>query len=512
MKKKRLLAAVLSGVMAVSLAACSGGQSGESAQQAETQAAETQAAEEGSSAAEETAQAEAASGEAVEMWFALRENESTLPEGSMDILKESVKEKFNVDLRIDRIDQSSYEEKLNVMIASGEFPDIIDSNGVLRLGEAVDGGLLIPMDDFIASDPVWSTANPEIFQKFSYQGQTYGLPVVMDKADGIYYRTDWLKKLGLSLPTNADELYDVLLAFATQDPDGNGQDDTYGLTMASTFDQSAPIWQLFLPANPIFDLGFYIDKDTGKADNVFNHKEDMQAALAFFKKMYDNGVLDREFVLNTTEEAENKFITGKSGGWVKGVLWIEPRQAKLEAANPDGDMLCFPTLQGTYGANLKCQPSGRALYLTRAASDHLELAKQVLGYISSPDGIKDLYLGKEGVTYTIDGDKIAWTNPDDASKYNPGNLLSCPFGIDLPVPSPHLEANLEVTADYELSPLIQVTESATYNANGADMKKVVLEGITKIIIGEQPEDYLDTIIADLESLGMNEVCEELNAG
>ena len=497
MKKQNIWAAAAAAALILTACASAG----------ESDAGGTQAG-----AAQDAQETEAAPAEPVEMWMAVSEDASTLPEGSVEVLQKHVKEKFGVDLRIDCINKSSYAEKVNVMIASGDFPDIIDSRAIPRLGEAVDGGLLLSVDDLLAEDELWSQADPDIFLKFSYSDQVYGLPVVMDKPDGIYYRTDWLENLGLSVPTNAEELYQVMKAFTEQDPDGNGADDTYGLSMSSEYNQAGPLWQLFLPANPTgTEWGFYIDTETGEADNVFYHREDMIEALNWFRKLYDEGILDPEFVLTTSEDAESKFITGKSGCWLKGVLWIEPRQAKIQAANPEAGILCFPCMDGTYGVNLKQQPTGRAYYLTRSAAEYEDLAKEVLAYIAGPEGMEDLYIGEEGTTYTVSDGVITWTTPDDASKYNPGNLLSSPFEVALPVESPLLEENLQITADYETVPVVQISESATYNEKGADMSKVILEGVTKIIIGEQPVEYLDTITADLESLGMAAVCEELNA-
>ena len=46
-------------------------------------------------------------------------------------------------------------------------------------------------------------------------------------------RTDWLKKLNLSMPTTTEELMAVAKAFAEQDPDGNGKKDTYGMNMST---------------------------------------------------------------------------------------------------------------------------------------------------------------------------------------------------------------------------------------------------------------------------------------
>ncbi len=45
----------------------------------------------------------------------------------------------------------------------------------------------------------------------------------------MWIRQDWLDKLGLEAPRTWDELVQVAEAFVTQDPDGNGEDDTIGI-------------------------------------------------------------------------------------------------------------------------------------------------------------------------------------------------------------------------------------------------------------------------------------------
>src|SRR3546814_8869937 len=45
----------------------------------------------------------------------------------------------------------------------------------------------------------------------------------------VIVRKDWLANLGLQMPETTEDLYDVARAFSEGDPDGYGQDDTYGL-------------------------------------------------------------------------------------------------------------------------------------------------------------------------------------------------------------------------------------------------------------------------------------------
>jgi putative aldouronate transport system substrate-binding protein len=49
----------------------------------------------------------------------------------------------------------------------------------------------------------------------------------------VMFRQDWLDKLGLKAPGNYRGFVQVAKAFTEQDPDGNGQNDTYGITIPS---------------------------------------------------------------------------------------------------------------------------------------------------------------------------------------------------------------------------------------------------------------------------------------
>ena len=73
----------------------------------------------------------------------------------------------------------------------------------------------------------------EFLQKKAVNTNTneiYAMPLSLcqaidDMPSLMYINQDWLDKLGLKAPTNIDELYNVLKAFKTQDPNGNGQAD-----------------------------------------------------------------------------------------------------------------------------------------------------------------------------------------------------------------------------------------------------------------------------------------------
>ena len=70
-------------------------------------------------------------------------------------------------------------------------------------------------------------------------GELMAIPAPAITAGGInemWIRQDWLDKLGLEAPRTWDELVKVAEAFVTQDPDGNGEDDTIGILGPSNSD------------------------------------------------------------------------------------------------------------------------------------------------------------------------------------------------------------------------------------------------------------------------------------
>lgn len=64
---------------------------------------------------------------------------------------------------------------------------------------------------------------------YAIDGRLYGLPLERGLSrDALTYRYDWLQNLGLEEPKTVEDLVNMFLAFTNDDPDGNGEDDTYG--------------------------------------------------------------------------------------------------------------------------------------------------------------------------------------------------------------------------------------------------------------------------------------------
>ncbi len=65
-----------------------------------------------------------------------------------------------------------------------------------------------------------TSADGNIYSMTQYEPQAWNMTPYR-----LYINQTWLDKLGLNVPTTTDEYKEVLKAFATQDPNGNGQAD-----------------------------------------------------------------------------------------------------------------------------------------------------------------------------------------------------------------------------------------------------------------------------------------------
>ena len=121
-------------------------------------------------------------------------------------------------------------EALNLMLASGNVPDIVGSSRIRDfVNQYGPEGAFVPFNDLIAEHApniaAYDAERPDIEAAVkASDGQMYYIPYLPDGKYGRAYwiRTDWLNALGLDMPETLDEYEAVLRAFKTQDPNGNG--------------------------------------------------------------------------------------------------------------------------------------------------------------------------------------------------------------------------------------------------------------------------------------------------
>ena len=131
----------------------------------------------------------------------------------------------------------SYEDKLSLTLASTEDMPMIISVPKMTgaIVGAAEAGAFWDLSELITDAekyPNLSQANPNVNQNLTIGGKLIGVYKARDIGRyGFGYRKDWADKLGLDEPKTIEDMYEMMYQFTYGDPDGNGKDDTYGVSL-----------------------------------------------------------------------------------------------------------------------------------------------------------------------------------------------------------------------------------------------------------------------------------------
>lgn len=151
-----------------------------------------------------------------------------------------VKEKHNVRVEYAWVlDDDSQKDALAVV--SGEMPDVMYVNQSV-FDMLIEADMLQPITKAFAENANQylreaCESYPEAYAAATVKGELMAIPcaTVKKQHQVVWVRQDWLDKLGLELPTTLDDIVNIAKAFIEQDPDGNGEKDTIGLPLDSTY-------------------------------------------------------------------------------------------------------------------------------------------------------------------------------------------------------------------------------------------------------------------------------------
>ena len=214
------------------------------------------------------------------------------------------------------IPESGYTDRLSLVLAGGDdVPDVLvvpgSPVGNPTIVSSVAAGGFWRLDEHIDQFNYLSMMNPGVRMNASFNGETFGLYRSRDLIrTSITIRRDWLDNLGLDTPTTIDEFTDMLFAFRDQDPDGNGIDDTYGITL--------PSWDGMNNAGPLDAVAvmFGAPNRTTIVDGevVFDFMTpEYMKAMEWLRMLFEEGLINRDFVTLPTDDWNNDFLNGYAG-------------------------------------------------------------------------------------------------------------------------------------------------------------------------------------------------------
>ncbi|XEC95937.1 extracellular solute-binding protein [Paenibacillus tarimensis] len=310
--------------------------------------------------------------------------------------------------------RSESKKLLSVMFASGSAPDIINETNAPFRNNLYEQGQLLPLDDLLVYMPNYVRLleeYPELRQAGTKSdGKLYEIGRVNEAGPlhVLFIRKDWLEALGLEKPKTTEELLEVAVAFARQDPDRNGIDDTYGINMS--YHSEGAVNELF---------GIQQEHSWGLRDGRVVRQWDKElVALAFKKELYDRGAIDPGYISDKDgAKAKKDFLSGKLGIYVNySMNWFEFTTRDLVAlkrASPEAavEVLEYPVSPfGSYTGAID-NPIQMTTVFNADTKDPVAAARYV-DFILEPHVSELLLKGEEGVHW-VRGDNGCPVITDD---------------------------------------------------------------------------------------------------
>jgi multiple sugar transport system substrate-binding protein len=209
---------------------------------------------------------------------------------------------------------TDFDKQIQQRASAHKLPDIVitdsGSVGVFRtqgLATQVDRSTIAGGADVV--DRAWDNVRGS-------DGRYYGVPF-STQAMMTLIRRDWREKLGLPVPKTWDDLVNLAKAFTTEDPDGDGKPDTYGMLVPGTTDRGYLAWWA---ASYLWQAGGDIlaDAGGGRYTVAVNSAPSTQAVQWLRGLFCDSKVVNPGALTLGTNDAHPYFESGKAGIYLTG--------------------------------------------------------------------------------------------------------------------------------------------------------------------------------------------------
>ncbi|MDQ0871558.1 putative aldouronate transport system substrate-binding protein [Paenibacillus sp. V4I3] len=411
-------------------------------------------------------------------------------------MEKAMEQYTNTDLQFQWIPQSAYDEKVNVMIASGELPKLIKlSYNPTAIGSLKEN-LFWEIGPFLKDYKNLSAQNPVFFDNISVEGKIYGVPLFRDLGRSVvHYRKDWFDAAGLKVPKSLDDWYNVIKAMTLGDPDKNGKNDTYGFMMEKKYNLNA---DSTLTRFSVMNGG----PNKWMYENGSFTPEFMTASffdtLKFFKRLYDEKLINQDFAVVDVSEIDKAYETGRAAIRISGGN-AQSWQDKIVKVVPNA-VIDNASFEGPNGKRIPGESGNNGFLAIPKSSVKTEAEmKKVLAFMDKlmdPPMATLLVKGIEGRHWQDGGDVTLPLNRDaDAKEVKPyrDNLPQRNewYNIAKPMKQPDLfRKNQQIGRDNEKfvvpNPALTLT-SATYLEKGKELEQIMTDAETKFIMGKIDE-------------------------
>ncbi|MDL2302036.1 extracellular solute-binding protein [Lachnospiraceae bacterium OttesenSCG-928-D06] len=454
--------------------------------------------------------------------------------GSEDVIQ-AVKDFTEIDIDFRWVANDSYDDVLGItLMDKSNMPMIIASSELkANIVQAAKDGAFWDLNGYIWDEekyPYLSQMSVDVSKGFTVDGQLIGIcrtrPI---GRNGLGYREDWAEVLGLGEPETIEDVYNMMYAFTYDDPDGNGIDDTYGLSLCK-YTGPLDIIQAW------FGAGNQWVEENGQLIPSHQTKEYMEA-LKWMRKMYEEGLIYDDWATRETNTWTDDVKNGECGMFLDVIdnsrrIWDYFVNEEIPAVTGEGYASmklvgAIALAEGETPSTLATSGSAGCFLITKAGADteeELEACLKFLDRMCAPEMRILADFGIEGRDHTInDGGNIVDSLSDREIQDKPQTSLGqalpgIPYYIEGMATKEKSEREItqdeimEINIQYAIfNPALGYLASSSVNAEmGTDLKDIIDRARTQYICGLLDDAGLQEQFEVWAQRGGNNLVNEIN--
>ena len=457
--------------------------------------------------------------------------------------QQEIFKRTNIKLDYQVVPSSSYKDKKSILLGTNNFPDLVylqDMNDVVTYAGS---GIFEPLMQYVNEETMpnfykfWQQY-PEM-KKFLLNGELYVFPVIArdESANGFgpVIRQDLLDKHNIKTPETFDELLDVLVELKEIYPDSipwTGRKGTSQLLKTCSY----------MLGSGYESNGIYYDYDVDGGSYVFGPaSQNFKAVLSYLNKAYELGVLDPDFATTTAEQFESKLSSGKSFFYLDNSGFGQNYTKALRKLDgmEDATMQIIPIPENSFGQKRAVSYAkdimGR-FYALNASAKNKEEIIQFIDWMYSQEGSDISNYGVEGESFEYNAEGQPEFKKEFVMQYKDAQP-STYYAIYSDLGITKLNFSLwacntrtwfeieklaenwdEVSDEYwnivnadkayvepHINPPFTEEESERIKDILVDLNTMLEQEYNKYIMGVEPIDNWDTVIAKEEAMGVREL-------
>ncbi|SCW33205.1 ABC-type glycerol-3-phosphate transport system, substrate-binding protein [Paenibacillus tianmuensis] len=362
-----------------------------------------------------------------------------------------IKDKFNIVFEFIPF-SGDYRDKLNMMLASGDYPEMLRVERQDLVTKYINAGAALPLDDYLKDAKYFNEANkPSIpfWRLPASDGKLYkweaNVPQDVNnfcECNDIAIRNDILKEQGYPKLLSTDDYVEFLKKAIAAHPTTNGK-KTLGVVapLAESWGMAGIMPIMYEKGDKYISVG-----NEGVIFNIKDQKfEDMllnaytKESYQFFNRLYREGLLDNESFTDTLTQVTEKVNSGQALGFYY-TMWIKDQvNTSLEkAGHPDLGYIQLPIQTNTMvkegqkkNLRLETVRPYDSIIITKNAKDPKRIF-ELIDWFSSEEGQILLQAGVEGVHYKrVDGKRVLTDEFKKGYREDPNYLSKQGIGVGM---------------------------------------------------------------------------------